>query len=97
MNAIDLCERGLVPDVLARAGMRRLMATRLNLTGALAGARPLPSDEIWLRDTDIVLVPKMPIQRLSEFVDLYFTRTIYSVFKIQGYEFFFDDFSTIVE
>lgn len=26
---IDLCERGLVPDVLARFGMRRLMATRL--------------------------------------------------------------------
>lgn len=29
MNAIDLCERGLVPDVLARAGMRRLIAQRL--------------------------------------------------------------------
>jgi len=29
MSAIDLCERGLVPDVLARFGMRRLMAERL--------------------------------------------------------------------
>ncbi len=27
--AIDLCERGLVPDALARLGMRRLMARRL--------------------------------------------------------------------
>lgn len=27
--AIDLCERGLVPDALARAGMRRLMGARL--------------------------------------------------------------------
>jgi cyclopropane-fatty-acyl-phospholipid synthase len=26
---IDLCERGLIPDVITRAGMRRLMAERL--------------------------------------------------------------------
>ena len=29
MDAIDLCERGLIPDPLARFGMRRLMARRL--------------------------------------------------------------------
>ncbi len=29
MSAIDLCELGLVPDVIARYGMRRLMAARL--------------------------------------------------------------------
>jgi cyclopropane-fatty-acyl-phospholipid synthase len=29
MNAIELCERGLVPDALARFGMRRLVAQRL--------------------------------------------------------------------
>lgn len=29
MNLIDLCERGLIPDVLTRFGMRRLMAQRL--------------------------------------------------------------------
>jgi cyclopropane-fatty-acyl-phospholipid synthase len=29
MNVIELCERGLVPDVLARVGMRRLLAQRL--------------------------------------------------------------------
>lgn len=29
MNAIDLCERGLVPDTLSRFGMRRLIAQRL--------------------------------------------------------------------
>jgi cyclopropane-fatty-acyl-phospholipid synthase len=29
MNVIDLCERGYLPDVLARFGMRRLMAQRL--------------------------------------------------------------------
>jgi polysaccharide biosynthesis/export protein len=73
----------------------RLVATRLNLLGALSGERPIPSDEIWLRDSDIVLLPKMSIQRLSELVDLYFTKTLYSVVKIQGYDFFFDGNSTI--
>ncbi|MCL4791785.1 MAG: class I SAM-dependent methyltransferase, partial [Gammaproteobacteria bacterium] len=34
---IDLCERGLIPDVIARAGMRRLMAERLALESADRG------------------------------------------------------------
>jgi len=34
MLAIDLCERGLLPDVLTRAGMRRLMAARLAAEGS---------------------------------------------------------------
>lgn len=29
MNAIDLCERGLIPDIITRAAMRKLMAQRL--------------------------------------------------------------------
>jgi polysaccharide export outer membrane protein len=75
----------------------RLVAARLNLRGALSGQRPIPCDEIWLRDSDIVLVPKMSIQRLSELVDLYFTRTIYSVFRFQGIDFQFDNSSVIVQ
>ena len=34
MDVIDLCERGLVPDALARLGMRRLMAARLKKESA---------------------------------------------------------------
>ncbi len=75
----------------------RLVATKLNLRGALSGQRPIPSDEIWLRDSDIVLVPKMSIQRLSELVEMYFTRTIYSVFRFQGIDFSFDNSSVIVQ
>ena len=56
----------------------RLMATRLDLSGPLYGRRPHPSDEIWLRDSDIVLVPKKPITRLSEAVNLYLTQTLYA-------------------
>ena len=43
----------------------RLTATRLDLAGAIHGRKPLPSDEIFIRDSDIVLVPRKPITRLS--------------------------------
>jgi len=58
----------------------RLMALRLDLAGGLSGRRPIPSDEIWLRDSDIVLVPKTPILRLADAVELYFSRTLYGIF-----------------
>ena len=58
----------------------RLMALRLDLSGALLGKRPIPSDEIWLRDSDIVLVPRSPILRLADAVELYFSRTLYGIF-----------------
>lgn len=71
-----------------------LVATKIDLQGALNGRRPHPSDEIWLRDADIVLVPKAPIQRFSEAVDLYLVRTLYSIFPQQGVVFNFDGFRT---
>ena len=58
----------------------RLMALRLDLAGALQGQRPYPSDEIWLRDSDIVLVPKKPIQRVADIINLYFTQGFYGIF-----------------
>jgi polysaccharide biosynthesis/export protein len=71
-----------------------LVATKIDLQGALNGRRPHPSDEIWLRDSDIVLVPKAPIQRFSEAVDLYLVQTLYSIFPQQGIVFNFDGFTT---
>jgi len=73
----------------------RLTATKLDLNGAMLGKRPYPSDEIWLRDSDIVLIPKKPIQRLSEAVDLYLQSTLYSIFPQQGVSFNFDNFTTL--
>lgn len=58
----------------------RLMALKLNLRGGLLGKHPTPSDDIWLRDSDIVLIPKSPILRLADAIDLYFTRSIYGIF-----------------
>ena len=73
----------------------KLMATKLDLGGALWGKRPHPSDEIWLRDSDIVLIPKQPIQRLSEQVNRYLTNTLYAIFPQQGVAFNFDNFTSL--
>ena len=57
----------------------RLMATMLDLRGALYAKRPVPVDDIWLNDSDIVLVPKTPIQQVDEVIDQYITRGVYSL------------------
>ena len=62
----------------------RLMATRLDIRGALYGKTPCPSDEIWLRDNDIVVVPKSPILVIDDAINLLFTRGLYGVIPI-GY------------
>jgi polysaccharide biosynthesis/export protein len=56
----------------------RLMATMLDLRGALYARRPVPADNIWLNDSDIVLVPKTPIQQVDEVLEQYITRGAYS-------------------
>ena len=44
--------------VLRRTDDWRLTATKLDLRGALLGDRPCPADDIWVRDSDIIIVPK---------------------------------------
>lgn len=70
--------------VFRRAEDWRLVATKLDLKGALYGKRPAPSDEIWIRDADIVIVPKSPILWADEFIELVFTKGIYGVVPFQG-------------
>ncbi len=64
--------------VFRRAEDWRLLATKVDVQGALYGTRPAPSDEIWLRDSDIVIVPKSPIKVLNDAIDLIFTNGIYA-------------------
>ncbi len=45
--------------VFRRGDDWRLLATKLDVRGALAGQCPSPADEIWLRDSDIVVLPKL--------------------------------------
>ena len=56
--------------VFRRAEDWRLIATKIDLRGALYGNRPSPADEIWLRDSDIVLIPKSPIKVVTDALDL---------------------------
>jgi polysaccharide biosynthesis/export protein len=72
----------------------RLVATKLDIAGAVYGRNPHPADEIWLRHGDIVLVPQTPILRFSQAVDLYLRRTVYSIFPQNQLVFNFDTFRT---
>lgn len=84
MQAIALAEGDLAGAnlrnivVFRRDEAWRLTATRLDLSGAIHGRRPFPADDIYLRDSDIVLLPRKPIQRISEAVNLYLTQTLYA-------------------
>ncbi len=61
----------------------RLMATMVDLQGALYGKTACPAGEIWLNDSDVIIVPKGPILVADDFIDLVFTRGIYGVFPLQ--------------
>ncbi|WP_425395669.1 polysaccharide biosynthesis/export family protein [Aeoliella sp.] len=69
--------------VFRRADDWRLMATMVDLRGALYARRPVPADEIWLNDSDIVLVPKNPIQMADEVVEQVFTRGLYAAVPLE--------------
>lgn len=66
--------------VFRRADDWRLLATRLDIRGALYGERPSPADEIFLRDTDVVVAPKSSLQRADDIIEMVFTRGIYAAF-----------------
>ena len=70
--------------VFRRAEDWRLIATRVDIQGALYARRPCPADEIWLRDSDIVVVPKSFLLLADDFIDMVFTRGIYGVMPFQG-------------
>lgn len=65
--------------VFRRGDDWRLMATMLDLRGALYARRPVPADDIWLNDSDIVLVPKTPIEQADDLIEQVFTRGVYGL------------------
>ncbi len=63
----------------------RLLATMVNLEGAMVYAnQPCPAGEIWLNDSDVVIVPKSKILLADDFINLVFTRGIYGVIPVSG-------------
>ncbi len=65
--------------VFRRGDDWRLMATMLDLRGALYGKSPCPADEIWVNDADLIVVPKSPILVVDDIINLVFTRGLYGV------------------
>lgn len=62
----------------------RLKATMLDIRPAVYGRQACPKDEIWLSDSDVIVVPKNPILVADEFIELVFTRGIYGVFPLNS-------------
>jgi len=71
--------------VIFRRGQQwQLMATMVNLQSALHGHDPTPAGELWLADSDVIMVPKSPILIADDFIELVFTRGIYGVFPLDA-------------
>jgi len=70
--------------VFRRGDDWRLLATMINLEAALLGNQPCPKGEIWLDDSDVIIVPKGPILLADDFIDLVFTRGLYGVFPLNA-------------
>jgi polysaccharide export outer membrane protein len=68
--------------VFRRGDDWRLLATMINLEAALFGRQPCPKGEIWIDDSDVVIVPKGKILQADDFINLVFTRGIYGVFPM---------------
>jgi len=68
--------------VFRRGDDWRLLATMVNLQAALYANQPCPPGEIWINDSDVVIVPKSPILRAADFIELAFTRGVYGVFPL---------------
>ncbi|MBL8872131.1 MAG: polysaccharide biosynthesis/export family protein [Planctomycetaceae bacterium] len=70
--------------IFRRAEDWRLVATKLDLRGAHLGKDPTPADEIWLRDSDLIIVPRTPMKLTNDFVRQVFTQGIYGVVPFGG-------------
>jgi polysaccharide export outer membrane protein len=81
--------------VFRRGDDWRLMATKLNIEGALYGKRPCPADEIWINDSDVIVVPKHAVIIADEWIEMIFTRGIYGVVPFQGITLNFSKLSSI--
>jgi polysaccharide export outer membrane protein len=73
-----------------------LMATRVNVRPALYNKDHLYAEDIWLRDSDVVVVSKLPIQVADDFIEMLFTRGIYGVVPFNGITLsFFKDLTSL--
>ncbi|HJT35422.1 MAG TPA: polysaccharide biosynthesis/export family protein [Pirellulales bacterium] len=70
--------------VFRRGDDWRLLATMVDLRGSLYGHRPCPADEIWINDSDIVVVPKTALLVAANVLDLVFTQGVLRIVRFNG-------------
>lgn len=70
--------------VFRRAEDWRLVSTILDVRAGHLGKRPNPSDEIWLRDGDLIIVPPRPLKRFNNATQQIFTDGLYRIVPLQG-------------
>lgn len=75
--------------VFRRGDDWRLLATMVDVQGAKYARRPAPADDIWINDSDVIVVPKSPIHVANEFIAQFFSQGLYSMFP----QFAFGNFS----
>ena len=71
--------------VFRRGRNWELVSTVLDLRGALFGKASRPTDEIWLQDGDVIIVPPAPIRLFDRFVTQVFTEGIYGIVPFGGF------------
>jgi polysaccharide export outer membrane protein len=83
--------------VFRRGDDWRLLATVVHMQDTmLCNKKPCPCGEIWLDDSDIVMVPKAPILIADDLINLYFTRGLYAVLPFSTF-YQFGNSSTVVQ
>jgi polysaccharide export outer membrane protein len=70
--------------VFRRGDDWRLMASSFDLRGSLYGHRPCPADEIWINDSDVVLVPKSRALVAENIVTLLFREGLFRIVPFHG-------------
>jgi polysaccharide biosynthesis/export protein len=70
--------------VLRRDDRWQLMGCVVNLSDVLCRDKRCPRDDIWISDSDVVIVPKSTLLRADDAIEMIFTRGIYGVFPLNA-------------
>jgi polysaccharide biosynthesis/export protein len=70
--------------IFRRADDWRLIATVISLRPALLGREICPAGEIWVSDSDLIILPKTKIQLCDNWVEMIFTKGLYGIFPFSG-------------
>ncbi len=73
----------------------RLVATQINLWHEVAAGKHCSVEDLWVADSDVVVVPKTNLRIGTDFVGEIFTRGIYGVMPFQGVSMNFAKMSTL--